>query len=1083
MSVFVRLRRFIIPAVIGLLLLIAIAFYNLSVLPGERAYLDERNFRALKTLSNQIFQSINTFDKMVDNATAAGLKSGSLQTYFKNQSSHLEEFSYQDSKPIVGDDYGDPPKIAVATDEGTHFLYLAFKRKELPKFVIRTDLEKLIARISSRCPFDIVVLATADGTVIYQTTQPGIGVARIDALENASGDAKRGKADKVIALDSLSESSRLDRVSIAGATYRLYSQPLQLPFAQADPHMKNGRESDNLSTSKPWILCGLVSDDRFRAESQAFSSSEFLWLSAVILLAITAFPFLKLNLSSCVERVRRFDVVAVAVSTCFAATILTFLFLDLADWKKQQDESRDKQMQDLALAIDKKFGEERQAAFDQLQEFYGNRKLKLTETLRSVPEDSTHNQVTLIDSGKECRPSWACRVNIKSATELDKYPNLLFVTWTDAQGQQVVKWTARDSVTPFLNLDRDSPPYYPAIKRAIQSIGTSDPAPTDGIGSQYSPNTGENITIFWKIFDQDGNPVPESTGPHDKDKKWFCASLIAKPLSVINPILPGGFRFAIVKLDGTVVFHSEPTRNLRENFFAETDQDQEVRARIATHDYGSLEANYMGRPTRLYMRPMDANPNEQWTVVVFRDLRLEESANLDLMCVASILFIYYAALIAMVLLVMRSGGEGRQDRSWFWPDSSKAETYITLVVVNVLAAAAALYLSQLSSLLVVLIVGYLLPACVFALNLAMLRTSRKGDSALIGGAKSSWQLVYTCACASLVLVIAVLPSLACFRVACDFEEHRLIEDSQIKLAADLKDKPIPHWSYAEVLKTTTQSTRTVDLRSISDPSNSSTAEVHLDWVDRLVGWRISLYHKSAADKRFLNDSGPPDVWTQGSSFRSEKHAIVLTQEDQGDRVLRIVTPWQPIVMPWKSWRWWTEITVLMVIFIATVRATLRKLFLFDLAEQEAKTGSIDATAQERLFRRRAQRQKLALVQLAQEGVVNPKARDTLCKLIDENLVGPVKGLLRISDPEFARFLTNAVAPSTIREWEKDGADVRLLSLRTSFIALGICLVVFLIYSQSDVLNTWATFVGGLATLIPVFLRLLDSVGGGNKSEG
>ncbi len=73
MSIFVRLRRFIIPAVIGLLLLVAIAFYNLSVLPGERSYLDERNFRALKTLSNQIFQSINTFDKMVDNATAAGL--------------------------------------------------------------------------------------------------------------------------------------------------------------------------------------------------------------------------------------------------------------------------------------------------------------------------------------------------------------------------------------------------------------------------------------------------------------------------------------------------------------------------------------------------------------------------------------------------------------------------------------------------------------------------------------------------------------------------------------------------------------------------------------------------------------------------------------------------------------------------------------------------------------------------------------------------------------------------------------------------------------------------------------------------
>ena len=700
--------------------------------------------------------------------------------------------------------------------------------------MLRTDLEKLINRISSRCPFDIVVLAQADGTVIYQTTQRGIGVARINALENASGDAKRGKADKVIALDSLSESSRLEKVSIAGTTYRLYSQPLQLPFAQANPRIKRGAESDNLLTSKPWILCGLVSDDRFRAESQAFSNTEFLWLSAAILLAIAAFPFLKFHLSCGVERVRRFDVAAVAVSTCFAATILTFIFLDLTEWKEQQDQARDKQMQDLARAINGKFDEERQSALDQLREFYWNKKLKLPETLRRVPADSTHNRVTLTDSGKACRPTRACRVNLKSATKLERYSNLLFVTWTDAQGQQVVKWTGRDSVTPFLNLDRDSIPYYPAIRRSFQTIGTPDPAPMDGIGSQYSPNTGENVTVFWKIFDQDGNPVPDQTGPQDKDRKWFCASLVAKPLSVVNPILPGGFRFAIVKLDGTVVFHSEPTRNLRENFFAETDPDQVVRAHIAAHDHGSFEANYMGRPTQLYILPMAANPNEQWTVVVFRELSLEDSANLDLMCVASTLFIYYAALIALVLMVMRSGGKGRQDRSWFWPDSSKAGTYLTLVVVNVLAAAATFYLSQLSSLFTVLIAGYLLPACVFVFNLAMLRTARKNDPARNGNSNCSWQLVYTCACATLVAVIAVLPGLACFRVAHDFEEKRLIKNSQIKLAADLKDKPEPRWSYEEALNTKAQFTKAVDLPSIPDPSNPSVSRAHMDWVDMLV---------------------------------------------------------------------------------------------------------------------------------------------------------------------------------------------------------------------------------------------------------
>ena len=154
----------------------------------------------------------------------------------------------------------------------------------------------------------------------------------------------------------------------------------------------------------------------------------------------------------------------------------------------------------------------------------------------------------------------------------------------------------------------------------------------------------------------------------------------------------------------------------------------------------------------------------------------------------------------------------------------------------------------------------------------------------------------------------------------------------------------------------------------------------------------------------------------------------MTQKDQGSKVLRVVTPWQPIVIPWKSWRWWTEITVLMVIFFATVRATLRKLFLLDLAAEASKTGTIDAKSQENLFRRRTQLQKLALVQLAQEGIVNPKARETLSKLIDERLIGRVEGLLRIIDPQFEQFLTSAVASTTIRDWERDQGRLSLVVL-------------------------------------------------------
>jgi hypothetical protein len=123
------------------------------------------------------------------------------------------------------------------------------------------------------------------------------------------------------------------------------------------------------------------------------------------------------------------------------------------------------------------------------------------------------------------------------------------------------------------------------------------------------------------------------------------------------------------------------------------------------------------------------------------------------------------------------------------------------------------------------------------------------------------------------------------------------------------------------------------------------------------------------------------------------------------------------------------------------------------------------------------------VHLAEEGVVNSKGRETLCTLIAEKVVRPDNGLLRVFDPAFTQFLTRAVPHKIIEEWEKSGADVRSLSLRRSFLALGIVLAAFLIYSQSDVLNTWAPLIGGVAALIPAFMRLLDTLRGGSKVGG
>src|SRR5215470_7592565 len=422
MSILVRLRSFLIPASIGLMVVVAAVSYNLFFLPSQRRYLDDRNFRVLKNLSEQIRLSINAFDKMMDNAADSGITNEMLKAYLKNVAPSLEKAEESESKRLIGEDYGDPPKMAVSVDGGNHFLYLAFRRGSQVRYAIRTNLDRLIDRLSPptrRCPFDVLTLAQSDGTVIYQNSLSGVVLAHINTLEDASGEKKQEKSSALITLDTLSQSNTLEQVKIAGVLYRLYSQPLQLPFALADPIEKKGSGSSASTISKPWILYGLIRDDRFRTESQAIPSAYVLWLSAVILLAVAAYPFIKLHVSSPAERFRAYDVGTIAVSVCFAAAVLTFIILDLVCWQERLDRSAEDQMSRIASAIDSNFEKEKNKAFDQLQSFFEKDSTNVSDLRSALHRAEADISLTKVDRHPKltsdragCNPSWACRTEI-----------------------------------------------------------------------------------------------------------------------------------------------------------------------------------------------------------------------------------------------------------------------------------------------------------------------------------------------------------------------------------------------------------------------------------------------------------------------------------------------------------------------------------------------------------------------------------------------------------------------------------------------------------------------------------------------
>jgi hypothetical protein len=388
MPTLVRLRSLFLPASIGLLVLVAAGWYNLVWLPSEHKYLDDRNFRLLSTLSEEITTSINNFDKMMDNASQSGINGKMLESYLLKVAPQLMPLEESEVREVIRGDYGDPPKIAVRADEGTHFLYLAFQRKpRTAKYAVRTDLDKLIRKLlppDNRCLFDVVLVLEANGTVIFKKSPPGFDVARIDALIGESGTAKAGKPEP-IDVQSLSQSSRFLEITLANAHYRLYSQPLQVSLPLIRPEWKTAK--DKLASPEPhaWVLCGLVRAEAFRSESESISYTYILWFSAAILLAVAAYPFLKLHVSSPAERLRAGEVAVTAVFACFAAATVTFILLDLFQWRKNFDEKTEEQMRGLAKAIDDNFDKEQKAAFEQLDEFAKDKKLAAALREAQIP--------------------------------------------------------------------------------------------------------------------------------------------------------------------------------------------------------------------------------------------------------------------------------------------------------------------------------------------------------------------------------------------------------------------------------------------------------------------------------------------------------------------------------------------------------------------------------------------------------------------------------------------------------------------------------------------------------------------------
>ena len=956
-----QLRNYLLPVGLGIGLAIVAGWFYLGWLPSQQKYLDERNFRLLTTLSEQISASMTNFDKMMDNAADSGLQVERIARSLQK----VDEANVED----IDGEYHDPPRIMVRADEGSHFLYFAYGRRA-KQSVLRTDLDKLIRNLlppPDRNPFDAILVAQSDGAVVFQTAAPGVSVTQIGDLK---GQPKTTKSTPVepVNVKSFSEFSNLTEVTVANTLYRLYAEPLPLslpPFLSE----QRGKEDANTGLAKNnWIVLGMVRAEQFRKECQAIPYRYFLWVSFLLVLALSGTPFLKVFASAPAERLRPRDVTAIAILGCVAVTAITFMLLDSYHWQRGIEEKDEARMRSLAREIDRNLGAEQDAAFQQLDAL--STKPQLVQALSAAQNDQGKPR-----SIEDCGSNGICKKEILANRDLNLefYDHPQILTWSDDAGQQLVKWTVKGQVTPFLNLNDPSITYYPAVKRAFADPGARgpNPAPQKGIGAIYSPNTGENLTIFWKI-----EPIDEAGMGGGKDGKngnnKFCASLATIPISVIFPILPADFQFAIIKPDGKVVYHSDRTRNLRENFFAEVDQNQEVRSRVAMKSEGALLTKYMGLPHRLYVHPMSTNAQESWTVVLLRDMRGEETMNLEVLSLATILFALYALALMLALAWANWRERARRTRNWLWPDSRRAQTYRQLVAVNAVVMLVLLVLPKFRISLPVLFLIACIPLSTLIYNFVALKQapgSVPSKHEANGEATVSWTKGYVATFATLLAVVAVLPCLGFFKAAWEFEEKLMIERNQLQLTQDVSARrQFVRYSYENVRGYEGIASEMEEPRPARSPSQPTffymdellKTEICPDppeqdasvgacgkgqfqeadsYEELFLGSISPMFNQIASEGRYLTQAASknPHDWRLQRSFGGEdREHLQFTSNNAGGKAITVSSVWMPLRMPPGDWVWWLGASLFGLVLYAAVWATL--VGVFQLKMKGAETG-------------------------------------------------------------------------------------------------------------------------------------------------
>jgi hypothetical protein len=390
-------------------------------------------------------------------------------------------------------------------------------------------------------------------------------------------------------------------VEIAGVPYKLFTQQTQV------------------GSLGGLVLGGLIREQHYRAQVYEVSMFTILLSLLCMLILVLGYPFIKLRVMSPGERLQPGDAFFCTFSLVTGSFLLILLTLSGYVYSEPESIQYRRQLLQLADSLSGAFSNELNQAWLQLDHY----------RTRTDP-DSTKRITARLN-----HPNYPAY-----------YPYFDHVYTVDYAGNRRETFNTDRFDKPFVQVaDRE---YFKRIlDGATWNLGTAGSPRPCVLEPIFNRLTGENTAVL---------SIPYHTGQPAKPYAWGdplrpVLAMVMKPHSVLHPVLPSGYGFCIMDGQGRVWFHSQPRKNLQEQFVKECGEDRELQAALNGNAEHYMELTYHGQQCLAYGMPL---PKVPLYLVVFH--QEDHYKSIRTMATSMSIIYYLLALLPLVVLVLAHKG-------------------------------------------------------------------------------------------------------------------------------------------------------------------------------------------------------------------------------------------------------------------------------------------------------------------------------------------------------------------------------------------------------------------------------------------